>query len=488
MTPLVPSLLPLPRRWATFAPFSQGAEMQELPLTLADLRSAFESGAAKAEDIVDRTLQRIERDNPKLHAFVALDAERARADARHVDALRRLGVKLGPLAGAPIGVKDIIDVGGLPTGAGSLTRADAAAAAQDAPVVARLRAAGAIIIGKTHTAEYAFGGWGTNETIGAPHNPRDMSRARAPGGSSSGSGVAVAADLCIAALGSDTGGSVRLPASFCGVVGLKTSWGLIDKSGVVPLTPMLDTIGPLAHDVADAAALLGVLAPAQDVRQAGWTDRLEALARGQGAGISGTRIGVIANLDVDLHPDTAQVLKRTRAHLEALGASLADITLSQTLRDLAAPCGDLLAIEAYRLQGHLAEAEPNRLGGPVRKRMLAGRDIPAHRLMTILDHRTEKIREMAFVFERFDAILTPTTPYPAPLIADIDEAISPGLLTRFVNYLDLAALSLPMGATSDGLPIGMQIVAPAFCEPTALEIGAALEATRGPLRLGAAEA
>ena len=179
------------------------------------------------------------------------------------------GVRLGPLAGAPIGVKDIIDVAGHPTRAGSLTRADAPPAAQDAPVVQRLRAAGAIIIGKTHTVEYAFGGWGTNETIGTPHNPRDMSRARAPGGSSSGSGVAVAAGLCVAALGSDTGGSVRLPASFCGIVGLKTTWGLIDKSGVVPLTPMLDTIGPLTNSVADAAALFGVLAPAQDARTPG---------------------------------------------------------------------------------------------------------------------------------------------------------------------------------------------------------------------------
>jgi aspartyl-tRNA(Asn)/glutamyl-tRNA(Gln) amidotransferase subunit A len=460
--------------------------MNDLPSTLANLRSAYESGAASAEGVAESALARIAHDNARLHAFVALDPKRALADARHVDALRKLGVKLGPLAGAPIGVKDIIDVAGHPTQAGSLTRADAPAAAQDAPVVQRLRAAGAIIIGKTHTVEYAFGGWGTNVTIGTPYNPRDGVRARAPGGSSSGSGVAVAAGLCVAALGSDTGGSVRLPASFCGIVGLKTTWGLIDKSSVVPLTPMLDTIGPLTNSVADAAALFGVLAPEQDERRAGWTPRLDAVARGEGASISGVRIGVIANLGLDLHDETARVFREARARLQSLGAIVTEIKLPQTLRDLAAPCGELLALEAYRLHGHFAEAEPNRLGAPVRARMLAGRDIPAHRLMAILDDRAEKRRDFALLFERFDALLIPTTPSPAPLVADIDEAVSPGLLTRFVNYADLAALSLPMGATSDGLPIGIQIVVAGYGEPTALEIGAALETDRGPLRLGSA--
>jgi aspartyl-tRNA(Asn)/glutamyl-tRNA(Gln) amidotransferase subunit A len=462
---------------------ARGAEMNDGIATLADVRSALASGDLSAQDIAKQTLARIERRNGELHAFVAFHAERALADARHIDALRKLGVRLGPLAGAPIGIKDIIDVADLPTRAGSLTRGDAEAATQDAPVVERLRAAGAIIIGKTHTVEYAFGGWGTNETIGTPRNPRDMSRPRVPGGSSSGSGVAVAAGLCVAALGSDTGGSIRLPASFCGVVGLKTTFGLVDKSGVIPLTPMLDSIGPLTNSVADAAALLGVLAPAQDWRRPGWTRRLDALAYGQGAEIAGRRIGVIANLGVDLHADTAQVFARTRARLQALGASEIEISLPRALRDLSAPCGDLLAIEAYRLYGHLAEADPSLLGAPVRKRILTGRDIPAHRLMSLLEDREERKREMAMLFERFDAILTPTTPFPAPTLADYDEEAAPSAFTRFVNYLDLAALSLPMGATTDGLPIGMQIVVPGYCEPVALEIGAALEADRGSSRL-----
>jgi aspartyl-tRNA(Asn)/glutamyl-tRNA(Gln) amidotransferase subunit A len=452
--------------------------------TLTDVREAIECGASSAAEITEAALARIARDNDKLHAFVVLDEERARTDALHIDALRKRGVKLGPLAGAPVGVKDIIDVAGHPTRAGSLTRAGAATAASDAPVVQRLRAAGAIIIGKTHTVEYAFGGWGTNETVGTPRNPRDVRQARVPGGSSSGSGVAVAAGLCVAALGSDTGGSIRLPASFCGIVGLKTTAGLVDKRGVLPLTPMLDTIGPMTNSVADAAALLSVLAPAQDARTPAWSRRLEALAGGRVAGVAGLRIGIIANLGVALHADTARVFAQTCARLEALGAIVTEIELSETLRDLAAPCAELLAIDAYRFYGHFAEADPSLLGAPVRRRILAGRDVSAHRLMGYFDHREEKKREFALLFDRFDAIVTPTTPLPAPVIAENDENVPPSFLTRWVNYLDLAALSLPMGATQDGLPIGMQIAVAGFREPGALEIGAALEADRGPLQLG----
>jgi aspartyl-tRNA(Asn)/glutamyl-tRNA(Gln) amidotransferase subunit A len=456
--------------------------------TLAELRAALASGASSAQAIARRTLADIEARNPALRAFATVDAEGALADARRVDEARARGIDPGPLAGAPVGIKDIIDVAGLPTRGGSLTRAGAAPASRDAPVVARLRAAGAIIIGKTHTVEYAFGGWGVNETIGTPRNPRDLALARVPGGSSSGSGVAVAAGLCLAALGTDTGGSIRLPASFCGVVGLKTTIGLIDKAGTIPLASMFDTIGPLTGAVADAATMLGVLAPAEDERAPGWTQRLAALGRGQAASIAGRRIGAIVNLGVDLHPETARVLRLTQDLLAASGAAVTALTLPRAVGELSAPCNEILAIEAYRLYGHFAEADPCLLGAPVARRIRAGREIPAHRLMAILAEREAWRREMALLFDRFDAILTPTTPFPAPTLEEHDEDVSPAVFTRFVNFLDLAAVSLPMGATPGGLPVGMQIVVPGRGEPAALEIGAALEAARGPLRLGPAVA
>jgi aspartyl-tRNA(Asn)/glutamyl-tRNA(Gln) amidotransferase subunit A len=451
-------------------------------LTLDDVRRAMARGVSALE-ITNRALAKIESENDALRAFVTLDADRARIDARRIDALREAGAPLGPLAGVPIGVKDLIDVGGLPTKAGSLTRADAPPARADAPVVARLRAADAIILGKTHTVEYAFGGWGTNVTMGTPLNPRDRGHPRTPGGSSSGSGVAVAAGLVPVALGSDTGGSVRLPASFCGCVGLKTTIGLIDISDVIPLAPIFDTIGPLTSTVADAAALLAVLAPHEDNRAPGWDDRLSHVASGGLGRLEDLRVAIIANSGVPLHAETARVFAETRARLKKLGAIEQEIMLPETLADLAAPLGEIMAAEAYRLNGRFAEASPNLMGSPVRNRILAGRELRAHRLNTLLEHRAAVKRAFAIIFERFDALLTPTTALPAPLLSEYDENASPGLFTRFVNYLDLAALSLPMGVTPEGLPIGMQIVVPGFHEPRALEIGAALESERGALAL-----
>jgi aspartyl-tRNA(Asn)/glutamyl-tRNA(Gln) amidotransferase subunit A len=457
--------------------------MNPLPRTLSDVARLLEGGALSAEELTSQTLDNIVARNGKLHAFVALDRERALADARHIDALRKLGMRLGPLAGAPVAIKDIIDVAGLPTKAGSLTRADATPVRFDAPVVARLRAAGAIIVGKTHTVEYAFGGWGTNETIGTPLNPRDLDHPRVPGGSSSGSGVAVAAGLCVAALGSDTGGSIRLPASYCGLVGLKTTFGLLDKSGVIPLAPELDTIGPMTNSVADAEAMLQALAPKRAKQRPGWRAQGGAMIE-RDSSLSGLRVGIPADLGVELHPQTSRVFRHTETMLARLGAWTAKVLNDSTVREIGAPNGELLAIEAYRHYGHFAEEAPSRLGEPVRTSILAGRAIPAHRLLNIQEDRMARRREFAALFESIDAILTPTTATPAPLLGEHDEANTPAIFTRVVNYLGLAGLSLPMGVTSEGLPIGMQIIVRGFNEGLALKIGAALEAERGELRLG----
>ena len=203
-------------------------------------------------DLVELYLERIARYDGALHAFAALfpDESRRSAQARAMEVGR--GIGLGRLHGVPIAVKDLIDIAGRSSGAGSLRRSGIVAAATSA-VVERLAAAGAIILGKTHMTEFAFGSWGTNAVTGTPRNPWDARRHRVPGGSSSGSGVAVAAALAPAAIGSDTGGSVRIPASLCGVVGLKTTHGRLPTHGVVPLSPSLDTIGPIARCVEDAA-------------------------------------------------------------------------------------------------------------------------------------------------------------------------------------------------------------------------------------------
>jgi aspartyl-tRNA(Asn)/glutamyl-tRNA(Gln) amidotransferase subunit A len=437
-----------------------------------------------ATEATQHALLRIAALDPKLHAFATVVPAHALEQARHLDAMAELGVPAGPLAGMVIGVKDIIDVAGLPTGGGSFTRADAAPAARDAVVVQRLRAAGAVVVGKTNTVEYAFGGWGTNVSLGTPLNPWDVSAPRAPGGSSSGSGVAVGAGLVAAALGTDTGGSVRLPAAFCGTVGLKTTAGLLPNTGVLPLSRRFDTVGPLTRTVTDAARLLAALAGEDAHRLIGSAELLESPSTVLARGIAGQRIGVLTAPEVTLHPDTVRVFEETQRLLDSLGAALLPASLPRPITAYVAALGRFAALHGYLEWGGLAEAEPNRLGEPVRRRMLAGRDVPATWLLAELDRQERDIAAVADLFADMDALLTPTTATPAPLLREVDEDVTPAIFTRFVNYLDLAAISLPMGLSAEGLPIGMQIVVPGFHEVRALAIAGSLEGiSGGPLAL-----
>lgn len=425
-----------------------------------------------------QALARIAKHNTALHAFAAVAPDQATEQARHEDAMASLGRPAGLLAGMVVGIKDIIDVAGLPTGGGSLTRNGAAPAAQDALVVTRLRAAGAVVAGKTNTVEYAFGGWGTNVSLGTPRNPWDMQVHRVPGGSSSGSGVAVAAGLVPAALGTDTGGSIRIPASFCGIVGLKTTAGLIPTTGVLPLSNRFDTIGPMTRTVADAARMLAAMVGEDWHRLAGGAAFAANPLPSNARNANGVRIGVLQCPEVPLHPDTARVFGETEALLGKMGAKLKPVQLPRSMPDYLAALGGLIALDGFRHYEALATAEPCLLGAPVRGRMLAARNTSALWLLAELDRQRAEIAAVAKLFNGVDAILTPASPYPAVKLDDVDESTSPATFTRAVNYLDLAAIALPMGLSAEGLPIGMQIVVPGFHEVRALRIAAALEAAR----------
>ena len=431
-----------------------------------------------ATEATEAALARIARHNARLHAFATVVPAHAREQARHLDALAALGTSPGPLYGRIVGIKDIIDVAGLPTGGGSRTRDGVAPAAADARVVRRLRAAGAVLVGKTHTVEFALGGWGTNATIGTPRNPWDMTTARAPGGSSSGSGVAVAAGLVPLALGSDTGGSVRLPAAFCGIVGLKTTAGLLPLDGVLPLCPRLDTLGPMARTVADTAALFAAML-AEDAANLPGAAALAAPETLGAHGLAGRRIGVLEAPDVSLHPEVAAAFADTQRLLVALGAVLVPARLPRRPTEYVGAMNDLIGPAGYQHYAAQAEAEPNRLGAPIRARMLAGRAVPAHRLLAEQARQRADIAATAELFGSIDALLTPATAAPPPALADVDEDISPSVFTRWVNYLDLAAIVLPMARTAAGLPIGVQLIVPGLQEVRALEFAAALEAARG---------
>ncbi|MGE0767859.1 MAG: amidase [Hyphomicrobiaceae bacterium] len=430
----------------------------------------------------ERTLECIERENPRLNAFICILRQTALAEAALVDARRAAGDDGRPLSGMAVGVKDIIDVGGVLSGCGSLSRRNRPPADRDAPVVERLRAAGAVIPGKTHTVEYAFGGYGTNVTVGTPWNPWDAKVHRIPGGSSSGSGVAVGSGLLRAALGTDTGGSVRIPAALCGCVGLKTSVGRVARTGVAPLSQLLDSIGPLAADVKTAARLFTVMQgpDARDRTTIGIepVDPMPELDRG----LKGLRLGRIADRDLPILSDEVKAdFAAAVGRLEGLGARIEPVELPGKIDAWGNLCGQFIAAECYANWQALADDPGSGLADPIRARMLAGRHISAATYLQALSAREVAIKAFLHSIDRLDAIVLPTIPFPAIPVADVDETkASMAMYTRWVNYLNLAGFAVPTSLSQAGLPMSLQIVVRRLEEPLALRIGYAFEQSRGP--------
>ncbi|MBL8571922.1 MAG: amidase [Phreatobacter sp.] len=448
---------------------------------------AIAAGRTSARAVVDASLDRIAKTNDRLHAFIAVTAEEARAEADLLDALVKRGVRRGPFHGVPVAVKDIIDVAGQKTRAGSLTRDHLPAAPADAFVVSRLRAAGAVVVGKSHTVEYAFGGWGTNPIAGTPVNPHDAATPRNPGGSSSGTGVAVGAGLVPIGFGTDTGGSVRLPASWCGTVGHKTSMGLISRAGVVPLALGFDTIGPLARTVRDAAVMSQAMLGSDPADASTWNAPGLDLVSGLAGGVKGLTVGVLTlDSDIAIDREVASAFDRTVKALEAAGARLVAVTLPEALGRYTAACGDLMMVEGAHNHGHLVTETPCRLGEWAARRIGGGFKITATDYFAAVESRRARIRAAnAFLHDRgIDVLVLPTTPAPAVPLAQVDETAAPGILTRFANYLEWCGISVPVAKTAGGLPIGFQIVAAQFDDALALRVAQAVEtASGGPLPL-----
>lgn len=430
---------------------------------------------------ITQTLERIELENKDLNAFVAIARDTALAEAALADARAAAGDSKGALHGVAIAVKDIIDVAGIVSGCGSLTRKQAPVADKDAPVVARLRAAGAIVPGKTHTVEYAFGGFGTNVTVGTPKNPWDRKTHRIPGGSSSGSGVAVGAGLVPGALGTDTGGSVRIPAALCGCVGLKTSIGRVGRSRVAPLSQTLDSVGPLARDVTTAARMLAAMQgpDADDATTTGVRpiDPFADLERG----IQGMRFGRIADADMPLvTPEARADFDAALRRMADLGASIMPVKLPHSFDDYGRLCGQIIASECYANWRVYADDPKSGLADPIRARMLSGKTVSAADYIGAIKAQREAIARFRHVIDRLDAILLPTIPYPAIPVADVDENRSPmAAHTRWVNYLDMCGLAIPTAVSKSGLPMSLQIVVRSMDDALALRIGRAFETARG---------
>jgi aspartyl-tRNA(Asn)/glutamyl-tRNA(Gln) amidotransferase subunit A len=440
-----------------------------------ELGRAIAAGRITSAVIVETLLERISRWQPKLNAFVQLHADQARQAANRADQLTAAGGALGPLHGVPFVAKDLFDVAGFPTGAGS-TALPGTKAHSTATAVSRLQTSGMILIGKTQTVEFAFGGWGTNPVLGTPWNPWDLLQHRIPGGSSSGTAVAIAAGLAPCGLGTDTGGSVRIPAAMCGLVGLKTSPGVVSRAGVFPLSQTHDTVGPLARSVEDIAQLLQLLqgVDSGDTATQGtsWIDALGDLRRG----VAGLRL---ARLRAEDHGELSSGVDA--AYTQALeiyatlGATIVTISMPRPLDEYMRRAGDIMSAESYATLARLVDDEHSSIDPFIRARIRHGRDIDARQYLDLLDYRREVQVEMSAVFDRIDALILPTCPMAAIPVSAVDEAATPlSRLGRFVNLLDLCAVAIPAGL-ENGLPVSIQIIAPRFQDGLALRIARAFE-------------
>ena len=402
-------------------------------------------------------------------------AAEARALAGAADAARKARLPLGPLHGLPIGLKDLCDIAGRIGTVGSKMWA-ARVAGSTSATVTRLLAAGMIPLGKLHMVEFAFGAWGTNPLMGTPWNPWDLKRARVPGGSSSGTGVAVAAGLVPAGIGSDTGGSVRIPAAFNGIVGLKTTFGRISLHGTALLSWTLDTIGPLARSVDDCMEILRVLA------DDGAPDLPAELAPGH---LRHKRIALPerAQLPPFMHPAVLAAWTGAAQRLEKLGAHIVPARLPEWYFDLARQVGMIIASEAYDLHRDHIEDGGQAINDAVRARVRAAAKLAPGEYAGMLRGMEQRRREFQAWLGDFDALLLPTVAVPALPLDEIDEqAPIPAYLTRAVNYLGLCSLAIPAGL-HEGLPLGVQVIGRPFAERTILEIGKAYQEDTGHHRL-----
>ncbi len=439
------------------------------------LAQAIASRELRSEDLVELLLARIARHDAKLHAFVDVYADDARAAAAAADQAIGARHAVGPLHGIPVALKDLIDIEGRITIGGSK-----AWAGRVSPVTAtlarRLIAAGMIVIGKTHTVEFAMGGWGTNQHLGTPWNPWDPRQHRAPGGSSAGSGVAVAAGMVPWAIGTDTGGSVRLPAGWCGLTGLKTTVGRVSMHGVLPLSPTLDTPGPMCRTVEDAAVLFNVIHGPDPEDPAtldhGVDDPLPTLD----AGIAGLRLARMPEAERDgVQSDVLEAYDASLEVLSSLGARIVDVRLPLPFSDMAAILGKIIGAEGYTLVGKLVEDSDLPLDDDVRPRILLGKDMSARDYLLALEERGRIKASYGEALLDVDALLTPTIAVTAPKIESIDQSTTPAVFTRVANMLDYCALALPNGIDRNGLPISFQIICRGFEEALALRNGRAYE-------------
>lgn len=443
--------------------------------SLAQVTSELARGA-KSRGLVEQCLARIaDQSGEGQRVFLKVHAEEALAAADLHDRLRARSAAPSPFAGIPVSIKDLFDIAGDVTTAGSLVLKDARPAKADAPAVARLRACGFIPIGRTNMTEFAFSGLGINPHYGTPSNAYDRAAGRIPGGSSSGAAVSVTDGMAFGALGTDTGGSCRIPAALCGIVGFKPTAHRVPTAGAFPLSTSLDSVGPLGASVACCGVLDAVLAGAPVVDLAPFP-------------LSGLRIAVPQTMVLDnLEPAVARAFESALAALRKAGARIVDLPLRELdeLPQINAK-GGLAAPEAYAIHRALIVKAQKMYDPRVLARILRGQEQDAADYIELLNARADFIRRVAAVTAPYDALVMPTVPVTAPRLADLaaDDAYRHVnfLVLRnpsIANFLDRCSISIPCHRAGDA-PVGLMLIGEHGADRRLLSIAAALEAVVSP--------
>lgn len=466
--------------------------------TVVDIARDIASGNTTAVEVLNQHLARIDEREHDIHAFNLVTSEQARATAQQVDADIKAGKKLGPLAGVPIALKDNMCTRGIETTCSSKIL-EGWKPPYDATVVTRLQQAGAVMVGKTNLDEFAMGSSTENSAFGPTKNPLDTTRV--PGGSSGGSAAAVAAGFAAASLGSDTGGSIRQPASLCGLVGVKPTYGLVSRQGIVAFASSLDQVGPFTHTVADAALMMEVIGGHDSLDSTSLPQPMPSLTSVLGQGVTGLRIGRLADMPDGCEPEVLARMDAAYAALQAAGATIVDISLPSlsyclTAYYLVAPAeasSNLarydgvrygMRVETGDLHSMYGATRAAGFGAEVKRRIMLGTYALSAGYFDAYYGKALKVRRLiandfAAAYEKCDVILTPTSPTVAfPLGDKTSDPLTMYLCDIFTiptNLAGHAAMSVPFGTGAHNMPVGVQVLAPALGEPTMFRVAADLE-------------
>ena len=472
--------------------------LESLSITAA--RSAVAEGRVSAAALAEEHYERIAAVDPGIHSFLALSKERALAQAERVDAAAKSGDPLGTLAGVPVAIKDVLTMRGAPATAGSRIL-EGYHPPYDATAVTRREAAGAVLLGKLNCDEFAMGSSNENSAYGPVGNPR--APGRVPGGSSGGSAASVAAGLCVASLGTDTGGSIRQPAAFCGVVGVLPTYGRVSRYGLIAFASSLDRVGPFTRSVADAATVLEVLAGPDPSDATASSEPVPAYAAGLGQGVQGLRIGVPEEyLGEGLDLEIRAAVERALDGLRAAGCTVESISLPHTR--YAVPTYYVIATaeassnlsrfdgvryglrspESNTLSAMFRNSRDQGFGPEVKRRILLGTYVLSAGYYDAYYRKAQQVRTLLArdflnAFSKVDAIVCPVTPTPAFKLGEkTDDPVQMYLEDIYSVAASLAGIcgmSVPAGTTQAGLPIGVQVLGPHFGEATMLRVGSAIE-------------